>query len=158
MRPLEDTFKFGNFFSPLMTESDFEAKPSVLLLGQYSTGDRVWHCPAAPIEAPVMCLRALLVFLSAATKQEPAGMCRCCDERVAGVLCATFSCSTCLSTPLSHLQLCVSPPGKTTFIKYLLGRDYPGSHIGPEPTTDRFVVVYHGLEERRCAPAAWFFA
>lgn len=31
--------------------------------------------------------------------------------------------------------------GKTTFIKYLLGRDYPGTHIGPEPTTDRFVVV-----------------
>ncbi len=38
---------------------------------------------------------------------------------------------------------------KTTFIKYLLGRDYPGCHIGPEPTTDRFVVVMHGLEERR---------
>lgn len=28
-------------------------------------------------------------------------------------------------------------PGKSTFIKYLLGRDYPGIHIGPEPTTDR---------------------
>ncbi len=28
-------------------------------------------------------------------------------------------------------------------------RDYPGCHIGPEPTTDRFVVVMHGLEERR---------
>ncbi|KAL6763258.1 P-loop containing nucleoside triphosphate hydrolase protein [Haematococcus lacustris] len=76
VKPLEEAFKFGNFFSPLLNDSDFEAKPSVLLLGQYSTG-------------------------------------------------------------------------KTTFIKYLLGRDYPGSHIGPEPTTDRFVVVYHGLEERR---------
>ncbi|KAJ9505858.1 hypothetical protein QJQ45_028265, partial [Haematococcus lacustris] len=74
VKPLEEAF--GNFFSPLLNDSDFEAKPSVLLLGQYSTG-------------------------------------------------------------------------KTTFIKYLLGRDYPGSHIGPEPTTDRFVVVYHGLEERR---------
>ena len=29
--------------------------------------------------------------------------------------------------------------GKTTFIKHLLGREYPGSQIGPEPTTDRFV-------------------
>lgn len=76
VKPLEEAFKFGHFFSPLLNDSDFEAKPSVLLLGQYSTG-------------------------------------------------------------------------KTTFIKYLLGRDYPGSHIGPEPTTDRFVVVYHGLEERR---------
>ncbi|GMH45278.1 hypothetical protein BSKO_13235 [Bryopsis sp. KO-2023] len=40
-------------------------------------------------------------------------------------------------------------PGKTTFIKHLLGRDYPGAHIGPEPTTDRFVVCMQGFEERR---------
>jgi hypothetical protein len=40
-------------------------------------------------------------------------------------------------------------PGKTTFIKHLLGRDYPGINIGPEPTTDRFVVVMGGVEERR---------
>ena len=38
--------------------------------------------------------------------------------------------------------------GKTTFIKHLLQRDYPGCHIGPEPTTDRFVIVNHGIEER----------
>jgi len=76
IRPLEEAYKFGHFFSPLLSEGDFEAKPSVLLLGQYSTG-------------------------------------------------------------------------KTTFIKYLLGRDYPGLHIGPEPTTDRFVVVMHGPEDRR---------
>jgi hypothetical protein len=38
VRPLEDQFKFGSFFTPLLHESDFEAKPSVLLLGQYSTG------------------------------------------------------------------------------------------------------------------------
>ncbi|CAI7871325.1 unnamed protein product [Closterium sp. NIES-54] len=31
--------------------------------------------------------------------------------------------------------------GKTTFIRHLLSRPYPGAHIGPEPTTDRFVVV-----------------
>lgn len=28
--------------------------------------------------------------------------------------------------------------GKTSFIRYLLGRDFPGQRIGPEPTTDRF--------------------
>jgi len=39
--------------------------------------------------------------------------------------------------------------GKTTFIKHLLGREYPGINIGPEPTTDRFVVVMDGMEERR---------
>ena len=72
---MEETYKFGSFFSPLLQEGDFEAKPSVLLLGQYSTG-------------------------------------------------------------------------KSTFIKYLLGRDYPGIHIGPEPTTDRFVVVHHGPADR----------
>ncbi len=26
--------------------------------------------------------------------------------------------------------------GKTTFIQHLLGRDYPGAHIGPEPTVN----------------------
>ncbi|MCI32082.1 EH domain-containing protein 1-like, partial [Trifolium medium] len=53
---------------PFQTDSDFDAKPMVMLLGQYSTG-------------------------------------------------------------------------KTTFIKHLLRCEYPGAHIGPEPTTDRFVAV-----------------
>ena len=75
VRPVEEALKFGSFYSPLLTDGDFEGKPNVLLLGQYSTG-------------------------------------------------------------------------KTTFIKHLLGRDYPGSNIGPEPTTDRFVVVMHGHENR----------
>jgi len=40
--------------------------------------------------------------------------------------------------------------GKTTFIKSLLkGKEYPGSHIGPEPTTDKFVIVMGGDEDRR---------
>jgi len=34
--------------------------------------------------------------------------------------------------------------GKSTFIRHLLGRDYPGLRIGPEPTTDKFVCVLHG--------------
>ena len=38
--------------------------------------------------------------------------------------------------------------GKTTFIKYLLGRNFPGQRIGPEPTTDRFTVVLNGPDER----------
>ncbi|VAI91499.1 unnamed protein product [Triticum turgidum subsp. durum] len=68
LKPLEVTYKFNDFVSPLLTNSDFDAKPMVMLLGQYSTG-------------------------------------------------------------------------KTTFIKHLLKTSYPGAHIGPEPTTDRFVVV-----------------
>eukprot|EP01026_Neomeris_dumetosa_P031985 TRINITY_DN2534_c0_g2_i1.p1 TRINITY_DN2534_c0_g2~~TRINITY_DN2534_c0_g2_i1.p1 ORF type:complete len:563 (-),score=89.04 TRINITY_DN2534_c0_g2_i1:198-1886(-) len=76
VRPLEEMYRFGNFYSPYLEPSDFDAKPQVLLLGQYSTG-------------------------------------------------------------------------KTTFIKYLLGKEYPGMHIGPEPTTDRFIVVMDGHEERR---------
>ena len=73
---MEEALKFGSFYSPLLTDGDFEGKPNVLLLGQYSTG-------------------------------------------------------------------------KTTFIKHLLGKEHPGCNIGPEPTTDRFVVVQHGPEPRR---------
>ncbi|KAI6690596.1 hypothetical protein NL676_027424 [Syzygium grande] len=68
LKPLEVTYRFNDFVSPSLTNSDFDAKPMVMLLGQYSTG-------------------------------------------------------------------------KTTFIKHLLKSSYPGAHIGPEPTTDRFVVV-----------------
>uniref|UniRef100_A0A061S3M1 Eh domain-containing protein 1-like n=1 Tax=Tetraselmis sp. GSL018 TaxID=582737 RepID=A0A061S3M1_9CHLO len=76
VRPLEQDYGFGNFHSPCLTAGDFNAKPSVLLIGQYSTG-------------------------------------------------------------------------KTTFIRHLLKRDYPGILIGPEPTTDRFVVVSHGEQDVR---------
>lgn len=38
--------------------------------------------------------------------------------------------------------------GKTTFIRHLIGMDYPDMHIGPEPTTDRFVAVVHGEETK----------
>lgn len=75
LKPLEQTYLFHDFAFPLLTNSDFDSKPMVMLLGQYSTG-------------------------------------------------------------------------KTTFIKHLLKRDYPGAHIGPEPTTDRFVVVTSGADER----------
>ncbi|XP_047308673.1 EH domain-containing protein 2-like [Impatiens glandulifera] len=75
LKPLEIAYQFNDFASPLMTNSDFDAKPMVMLLGQYSTG-------------------------------------------------------------------------KTTFIKHLLKCSYPGSHIGPEPTTDRFIVVMSGPDER----------
>ncbi|KAF8660366.1 hypothetical protein HU200_057948 [Digitaria exilis] len=78
LRPLEKTYQFHDFVSPLLTSSDFDAKPMVMLLGQYSTG-------------------------------------------------------------------------KTTFIKHLLKTSYPGAHIGPEPTTDRFVVITSGPDER-CIP------
>jgi small GTP-binding protein len=38
--------------------------------------------------------------------------------------------------------------GKTTFIEYILQKKYPGSNIGPEPTTDRFMAVMHGKENK----------
>ena len=75
LRPLEETYKFGEFHSPYMSDGDFEAKPMVLLIGQYSTG-------------------------------------------------------------------------KTTFIRYLLEKDFPGIRIGPEPTTDRFMAIMHGPHEQ----------
>jgi len=42
--------------------------------------------------------------------------------------------------------------GKTTFIKYLLERDFPGSRIGPEPTTDKFVAVMYNANRERVIP------
>lgn len=36
--------------------------------------------------------------------------------------------------------------GKTSFIRYLLGRDFPGQRIGPEPTTDRFTGENYGTK------------
>lgn len=71
IRPLELSSKYGHFHSPPLSPSDFDSKPMVLLLGQYSVG-------------------------------------------------------------------------KTSFIRYLLGRDFPGQRIGPEPTTDRFVAIVKG--------------
>lgn len=65
MLPLEQHYLFHEFHSPSLQDADFDAKPMILLVGQYSTG-------------------------------------------------------------------------KTTFIKYLLERDFPGMRIGPEPTTDRY--------------------
>ena len=59
IRPLELSSKYGHFHSPPLSPSDFDAKPMVLLVGQYSVG-------------------------------------------------------------------------KTSFIRYLLGRDFPGQRIGPE--------------------------
>jgi len=38
--------------------------------------------------------------------------------------------------------------GKTTFIRYLLGRNIPGQRIGLEPTTDRFTVIMDGPGEQ----------
>ena len=73
--PLEQTYRYDMFNQPFMSDAEFDSKPQVLLVGQYSVG-------------------------------------------------------------------------KTSFIRYLLGRDFPGQRIGPEPTTDRFVAVMDGQDER----------
>ncbi|RUO95982.1 P-loop containing nucleoside triphosphate hydrolase protein [Jimgerdemannia flammicorona] len=74
IKPLETMYNFEAFHSAPLTDSDIDAKPMVLLIGQYSTG-------------------------------------------------------------------------KTSFIRYLTGKAYPGEHIGVEPTTDRFLAVMHGIED-----------
>jgi EH domain-containing protein 1 len=38
VKPLEQLYGFDIFHTPLLRDSDFDAKPMVLLLGQYSTG------------------------------------------------------------------------------------------------------------------------
>ncbi|XP_043859432.1 EH domain-containing protein 1-like [Dromiciops gliroides] len=72
--PLEETYQFDRFHSPSLVEADFDNKPMVLLMGQYSTG-------------------------------------------------------------------------KTTFVSYLLEQEFPCMRIGPEPTTDGFIVLMHGEAE-----------
>lgn len=73
--PVEKLYKYQAMNSAELTDADFDAKPQVLLLGQYSVG-------------------------------------------------------------------------KTSFISYLMEREFPGAHIGPEPTTDRFIAIMHGPTER----------
>lgn len=36
--PLEEHYKFHDFHSPPLDDPDFDAKPMILLVGQYSTG------------------------------------------------------------------------------------------------------------------------
>ena len=38
IQPVEDMYKFNAINSPPLSDADFDAKPMVLLLGQYSTG------------------------------------------------------------------------------------------------------------------------
>ena len=40
IKPIEMTYKFGEFYSPYLLDADFEAKPMVLLVGSYSTSAR----------------------------------------------------------------------------------------------------------------------
>lgn len=44
--------------------------------------------------------------------------------------------------------------GKTSFVKYLLGRDFPGMRVGPEPTTDRFTAILWGNQDKIIPGAA----
>jgi len=74
LKPLEEAYKFHDFHSPPLDDADFDAKPMILLVGQYSTG-------------------------------------------------------------------------KTTFIKYLLEQEFPGMRIGPEPTTDCFIIITKGDQD-----------
>ena len=50
--------------------------------------------------------------------------------------------STCNGPSVSIVE------NKTTFIENLIGKKFPGQRIGPEPTTDKFVAIMDGEEER----------
>jgi hypothetical protein len=52
------------------------------------------------------------------------------------VLCVCKRCANEHTPACAYMAAC----RKTTFIKFLLQREYPGIHIGPEPTTDRRVT------------------
>lgn len=44
--------------------------------------------------------------------------------------------------------------GKSSFCKYLVGRDFPGIRVGPEPTTDRFTAILYGHQDKVVPGAA----
>lgn len=48
------------------------------------------------------------------------------------------------------LVLLIGPysAGKTTMMEYLIGKEFPGGRVGPEPTTDKFSAIVHGEDER----------
>ena len=48
--PLEKDYKFEDFHSPGLTDTDFDAKPMVLLIGQYSTGKVPTHSHTAQLQ------------------------------------------------------------------------------------------------------------
>ena len=40
--PLEEAYDFHDFVSPQLNDPDFDAKPMILFVGQYSTGKGLW--------------------------------------------------------------------------------------------------------------------
>lgn len=91
-----------------------------------------------------------------AHKEVLEGLKRLYAEKIRPVEAATFF-QQFYSSPLADAEFDAPPMillvgpysvGKTSFIKYLVGKDFPGSRIGPEPTTDRFTAVMYGEEER----------
>ena len=67
---------------------------------------------------------------------------RCCHDPEARIV-LTLPVFLVLAAKPQVLLIGQYSVGKTSFIRYLLGRDFPGQRIGPEPTTDRFTGAYH---------------
>ena len=109
IRPLEEHYNFPFFFSPVLNDVDIEVCISMLSK----------RSPVPPV------LPAHLVLSSVLFRHTP-------QAKPFVLLLGQYS------------------VGKTSFINHLLGsgRGYPGSHVGPEPTTDRFTAIMHGEEER----------
>ncbi|CAH2053234.1 unnamed protein product, partial [Thlaspi arvense] len=65
LKPLEVAYRFNDFVSPLLTNSDFDAKPMVMLLGQYSTGKTTFikHLLKASYPGKLSSLSSLLRLL-----------------------------------------------------------------------------------------------
>ena len=68
--PLEKDYKFEDFHSPGMTDTDFDAKPMVLLIGQYSTGSTHTHITAHIRTSPyASCILSVHIDCSAVLTQ-----------------------------------------------------------------------------------------
>ena len=58
--PLELAYDFHKFISPALNEADFEAKPMVMLIGQYSTGKTSFIKSDPPTLEKVSALKHIL--------------------------------------------------------------------------------------------------
>ena len=58
--PLEEAYEFHEFISPPLNEPDFDAKPMIMFVGQYSTGKNLWISGLLPRPRLLCTLNSLI--------------------------------------------------------------------------------------------------
>ena len=133
--PIEAATKFDIFYSSLLTDAEFDAAPMVLLIGPYSVGKTSFIKARARRERRRA--RENARVRSRAPRERRA--------RPRGAAPASSHPAPALPFP-ARARARFAP--KPTAPKHILGREFPGMRVGPEPTTDRFMAVVHGPDDK----------